>query len=248
MRNSRPNNVGGLCHWSGIGAGIAISEALMFLSRDAIRVHAEKGQLIDCGYNPDCLRQSSYDLRLGPQVYIAGTNAPQNLTEQKPYLTLTPGQFAILTCYERLNLRDTGEQKYMAFISLRSKFKFQGLVNISGFHVDPTHRGTLLFAVQNVGPSDILLKYNQPTFTIFFAEVTEGIGNGRKDPLEGIRLEDVQNLGGGSVTISELRKEIVELRRIVLVYGPIVVAALIALFANLVRIWSSSPAPPATHP
>jgi len=156
-----------------------------------------------------------------------------------------------LTSYESINLQkgdlQKGERSCMAFIALRSTFKMQGLVNISGFHVDPTHQGTLLFAVQNVGPSDILLKYLEPTFTIFFALVEGDIGDPRSDEkgvrfkpkLEGIRIQDVQSLGGGSVTISELRKEITELRRIVLVYGPVVVAALIALIVDLIQHWQA---------
>lgn len=207
----------------------------MFLSHDRIKQLAAEGRLIDGYYEEAYLHQSSYDLRLGSQVYVAGKNAPEDLTDEMPYLTLAPGQFAMLTCYERVNLRDTGEEKYMAFIALRSKFKFQGLVNISGFHVDPTHRGTLLFAVQNVGPRDILLRFKEPTFTIFFARVMDGIGPEERKELNGIELQDVQNLGGGSFTISELRKEITELRRIVLLYGPIVVAALIALIVDIIQ-------------
>ena len=220
----------------------------MFLARTEIERLADQGKLIDFNYEKACVRQSSYDLRLGTEVYVVGKDAPEKLTDELPYISLAPGQFALLTCFEHVNLRDTGEEKYMGLIALRSGFKFQGLVNISGFHVDPTHVGTLLFAVQNVGPSDIRLKYKMPTFTIFFAQVKGDIGPGRdKEPetqfkprLEGIRLQDVQLLGGASVTISELRKEIDQLRRIVLVYGPIVVAALIALVVNLIRNWGST--------
>lgn len=217
----------------------------MFLAREEIK--RLEGRLFESNYEKNNVRQCSYDLRLGSEVYVGGKSAPEKLTDELPYLNLAPGQFAILTCYERINLQKDEKENYMAFIALRSTFKMQGLVNISGFHVDPTHRGTLLFAVQNVGPSDILLKYKEATFSIFFALVRGDIGDPRereqstrfKPALDGIRLQDVQSLGSGSVTISELRKEIVELRRIVLVYGPVVVAALIALFANLMRIWSS---------
>jgi dCTP deaminase len=222
----------------------------MFLARKEIETLLDAGKLIERGsYDKKYVQQSSYDLRLGSDVYVGGRGAPRKLTEAFPYLTLKPGQFAILTCHEKINLQkgdvQKGERSYMAFIAVRTTFKMQGLVNISGFHVDPTHQGTLLFAVQNVGPIDILLKYLEPTFTIFFAPVEGDIGDPRdvekgvrfKPKLEGIRLQDVQSLGGGSVTISELRKEITDLRRIVLVYGPIVVAALIALIVDIIQHW-----------
>jgi hypothetical protein len=41
----------------------------------------------------------------------------------------------------------------MAFISMRTAFKFKGLVNISGFHVDPGYKGKLIFAVFNASPT-----------------------------------------------------------------------------------------------
>ncbi|HEX6502430.1 MAG TPA: hypothetical protein VF011_04230, partial [Terriglobales bacterium] len=141
----------------------------MFLARKVIERLLDEGKLFEAGsYDKKYVQQSSYDLRLGPDVYVGGESAPKKLTEAFPYLTLKPGQFAILTCYENINLQKD-ERSYMAFIAVRTTFKMQGLVNISGFHVDPTHQGTLLFAVQNVGPVDILLKYLEPTFTIFFA-------------------------------------------------------------------------------
>ena len=141
---------------------------------------------------------------------------------------------------------------HMGFISLRTSFKFQGLVNISGFHVDPTHRGTLLFAVQNVGPSDIRLKFEEPTFTIFFAKLTSNkIGKPRSEQdtrfkpwLSGIRLQDVQLLGGSSITIARLQKEIDQLKFIVFIYTPIVVAILGALIK---LFWPSPLTPGPTH-
>jgi dCTP deaminase len=228
----------------------------MFLARNRIETLLDAGHLIE-GYDKKHVQQSSYDLRLGEDIYVGGKSAPRKLTPDYPYLTLKPGQFAILTCYENINLQkgdpQKGESSYMGFIALRSTFKMQGLVNISGFHVDPTYQGTLLFAVQNVGPSDILLKYKEPTFTIFFACVDGDVGDLRsnekdvrfKPGKKGIPLQAVQNLGGGSVTISELRKEISNLRRIVLVYGPVVVAALIALIIDLIQ--RQPPAVPLSH-
>lgn len=223
----------------------------MFLARKRIETLLDAGRLIEKGTcDKKYVQQSSYDLRLGSDIYLGGESAPKKLTNEYPYLTLKPGQFAILTCYENINLQK-GEPSYMAFIALRSTFKMQGLVNISGFHVDPTHQGTLLFAVQNVGPIDILLKYLEPTFTIFFAPVEGDIGETRSDEkgvrfkpkLKGIPLQAVQNLGGGSVTISELRKEITDLKRVVYIYGPIVVAALISLIIDIIQHWQASPVP-----
>jgi dCTP deaminase len=59
----------------------------------------------------------------------------------------------------------------MGFISLRTSIKFQGLINVSGFHVDPGFRGHLVYAVYNAGPSDINLRRGMPIFKIWLANL-----------------------------------------------------------------------------
>lgn len=213
----------------------------MFLARDKILELIENGLLIGKEYCSDCVRQASYDLRLGKEYYIVGQKTPEKLSDRSPYLSLAPGEFAILTCFEEVKI----PANYMAFIALRSTFKFQGLVNISGFHVDPTYEGTLLFAVQNVSSIDIRLKFKERTFTIFFAELNGNIVESRTDEavtqykgLHGIRLQDVQLLGGASVTITKLQQDVDQLRRWILVYGPIIGAVLIALIVDLIKNWA----------
>ena len=140
-------------------------------------------------------------------------SSPRLLKEEQPYASLPPGQFAILTTLEEISIPND----LMAFISVRSKFKFEGLVNISGFHVNTSFKGRLRFGVQNVGPTDIHLKLGTPLFSIFFAELSsEEIGTSRDEEkdihfeqnLTGIRLEDVQLLGGNSVTVTGVQRQI----------------------------------------
>ncbi|HET8925740.1 MAG TPA: hypothetical protein VFN26_22340 [Candidatus Acidoferrum sp.] len=186
------------------------------------------------------VRQASYDLRLGEEVYIMGQQAPERLTDRNPFVSIPPGQFALLTTHEEVQIPDW----ILAFITLRFSFKLQGLLNVSGFHVDPTYQGKLLFAVQNVGPSDIRLKYGEPTFSIFFAKLTSsGIGESREREqgefkrLKGIRLQDVQSLGGNNLTLARVQKDLDRLRTLVLIYGPLAVAAAIAIFAALIALF-----------
>jgi len=143
----------------------------MFLARSEIRRRLNQELL--GGAKEPYIKQASYDLRLGPEVFIVGEAAPRKLTKEEPYISLPPGQFALLTCYEDVKIPDN----VFALIALRHGFKMQGLVNISGFHVDPSYEGKLLFAVQNVGPSDVRLEYAQPTFSIFFAQLLGDIEN-----------------------------------------------------------------------
>jgi dCTP deaminase len=212
---------------------------MSFLAQRELLAQIDKQRLIVENFEKSCVRQCSYDLRLGKELYMAGESVPRFLSEEEPYVSLPPGQFAILTCHEIVDI----PKNMMAFISVRSKYKLEGLINISGFHVDPTFKGVLRFGVQNVGPADILLKLHEPTFTIFFAELTsDEIGGGRdkeedihfKQGLRGIRLEDVQLLGGKNFTLSTLQKDVDRLRTLVNIYGAAAVSALVALILRVI--------------
>jgi len=220
---------------------------MSFLTQEEIEKRIDADHLIELpehSHGPDTrrdnLNQASYDLCLGKEIYMVGDAAPKVLTNNAPYASLAPGQFAILTTHEIISM----PSDLLAFISLKSTFKFQGLVNISGFHVDPTFRGKLRFGVQNVGPSDIRLKYGEPTFTIFFATLsTGGIGAAREKSSKthfrptpnGIRLQDVQLLGGGSLSLASLHKEVERLSTLVKIYGGLAIAALAALLIDLLQ-------------
>src|SRR5205085_8653532 len=158
----------------------------MFLGSTAI-IESQERIFADKSFEKSCVGQSSYDLRLGADAYILGESVPRKLDDGDPYLALAPGQFAILTCYEKISL----PREIMGFITLRNRYKMQGLVNVSGFHVDPTFSERLVFAVQNVGSTDIRLKHMERTFTIFFARVENNFDPNVKSaaPRYGITLE-----------------------------------------------------------
>jgi dCTP deaminase len=212
---------------------------MAFLPHADIVKLATAGKLFAGKYDSNNIKQASYDLKLGEEIYIVGRRAPERLSARHPYVVIPPGAFAILTTDEVVTI----PANILGFIAIRTQFKLQGLVNISGFHVDPSFRGKLLFAVQNVGPADLRLKYGEPTFSIFFSELkSDDIGPSRdkgevhfKQDLSGIRLQDVQLLGGSSLSLARLQKDVNQLRMLILVYGPFAVAAFIALLVKIFR-------------
>ncbi len=204
---------------------------MSFLGRD--RITEELDNLFLKGtYDASCVQQASYDLRLGSEAYVVGADTPVRLSKEKnEYLNIAPGQFALLLSLEELTMPDS----FIGFISLRNTFKMQGLINISGFHVDPSFRGRLVFAVNNVGPSDIRLRFEERTFTITFSHVEGGIGEPRPPAANRLPLEYVQNLGGGSVTLSKLQKDLDDLKTKFLVYVPLAVGLIISLLLALLH-------------
>jgi dCTP deaminase len=115
---------------------------------------------------------NAYNFRMGNCYFVTGDGGSDGkqtkvfLTEGEPFL-IPPGQFAYLMSKERFDLPPNA----MAFISMRTGIKFQGLINISGFHVDPGYKGKLIFAAYNASPSPIQICEGDPIFKIWFADL-----------------------------------------------------------------------------
>ena len=164
----------------------------------------------NCKENFKSGRGWSFDLRVGDEYFVSGDDLPSRLTEDEPFIIIKPGQFAILETKERVGLN--GE--YMALIGVKFSFKKKGLINVSGFHVDPFYEGKIIFTVFNAGPNDIYIKKDEYVFMIFFMKLTNELEKTRiKDNVkyEGIPKEMFANLGGGALTLMEYNKKIEQL-------------------------------------
>lgn len=64
----------------------------------------------------------------------------------------------------------------LGFISVKASEKLKGLINVSGFHVDPGFKGKLLFSVYNASPSVIQLRKGEPYFLLWFSELKSSLG------------------------------------------------------------------------
>lgn len=124
-----------------------------------------EGSRIDC---------AAYRLRVGPEIYVSPTDQAKDAqTKSKVALkegeafTVPAGQFAFLLTEERVAVPATA----LAFISVRATVKFRGLVNVSGFHVDPGYKGRLVFSVFNAGPGPVHLARGDECFLIWYADL-----------------------------------------------------------------------------
>lgn len=131
------------------------------------------GELIT-PFDPRQIDCAAYRLRVGPEVYISPSeDADDAKSRTKVQLghgqsfPIPPGQFAFLLTEERVAVpRDA-----LAFISVRATVKFGGLVNVSGFHVDPGYQGRLVFSVFNAGPAPVHLARGDDCFLIWYADL-----------------------------------------------------------------------------
>lgn len=114
-----------------------------------------------------------FDLSLGDEVFLTRRNEPIKLHDKQEFVSISSGEFALLITEEEIKM----PQDLMAFINVRFSYKQKGLINISGFHVDPCYNGKLIFSVFNAGPNDIILRKSEAVFMIFFCKLTEGLSD-----------------------------------------------------------------------
>jgi len=141
---------------------------MSFLGTERVRELIEKEGIIEKG-DPKRVVCGAYELSLGDEVFITDSKEKkkQFLTQPKEQITINPGQFALLLTLETVKI----PINKIAFISIKAGIKLKGLINVSGFHVDPGFRGKLVFSVYNAGASPISLVKGEACFPIWFSDL-----------------------------------------------------------------------------
>ncbi len=128
-------------------------------------------------YDKTRIEQAAYELSLGYEVYRTDNKDRkiEHLDSKNKMVEINPGQFTLLLTKETLTI----PTDKLAFISIKAKQKLKGLINVSGFHVDPGFHGKILFSVYNAGASTITLETDKPYFLIWFSDLkTTASGDG----------------------------------------------------------------------
>lgn len=124
--------------------------------------------VVSC-FNPDRIKNGAYELSLGEEVFQTDSS-PRNIKKlvDGEQIEIKPGQFALLLTKEVVKI----PENKIGFISIKAGIKFKGLINVSGFHVDPGFEGRLLFSVYNAGNYTIRLTHGRPYFPMWLCELT----------------------------------------------------------------------------
>jgi dCTP deaminase len=159
-------------------------------------------------YDDTHVTQCAYELCMGSQVFITSTDDKRKIIlEDGESLVIPPGQFALLLTKEIVRV----PLDSIAFISMKFGVKRRGLINVSGFHVDPGFRGRLKFSVYNAGSSPITATSGDRLFLIWYATLdaptADGYGEAGAD--QNVISSDDQNVMHGDIASpAELKSQL----------------------------------------
>lgn len=180
----------------------------MFLSGKSIE---ENGESIFTPFRKEQIDCNSYKLRVGSDAYVSpekskSKKAPISQLYNSEALTIPPGQFAFLITREYIRI----PYDLMAFINIRNGLKVQGLINVSGFHVDPGYEGKLIFSVFNSGPKAIIIREGDGAFLIWLARLENPSAEYSRTKIgfNSISSELVSNIPQEGVSLSSLSKKV----------------------------------------
>lgn len=167
---------------------------------------AAQGAALVSPFDAEFAKHADYTLSVGREVYLSSGDekkAIKKLGDEEDFI-ISPGQFCFMITQEvvKLNLSQLG------FISIRASKKFYGLVNISGFHVDPGYSGRLIFSAFNAGPTAIHVKQGDRIFSLWISELTSPATSLPKSGYMAIPAELVNKVSGEFLTAYQLREKI----------------------------------------
>lgn len=119
-------------------------------------------------FRPKRIMHGAYHLSLGDEAHVTGSGrmvqgGRLRTRLDEDHVVIPPGQFALLLTEETVEI----PKDAIGFISIRSQRKLAGLVNVSGFHVDPGYKGKLTFAVLNAGSSQLVISAGEDLFLLW---------------------------------------------------------------------------------
>lgn len=181
----------------------------MFWSTETIR--ARGTELVE-PFDTNKVFHGAYELAVGPEIYLTSTDGDvkQSLDIDES-IGIPPGQFALLLTEETIRIPNNA----IGLISMKFGIKRKGLINVSGFHVDPGYRNRLKFSVYNAGPQKVTLARGEPAFTLWFCDLDRetAFPYDRQSPNHDRITSDDQDVLSGEVSSpAQLRKELNELR------------------------------------
>jgi len=164
----------------------------MLMTGGDIREARDSGELVIENFDERSIQPASYDMRLGEEA-ITSSRREKLKPAEKGLLTISPGDFALVTTHEVISLPTT----IAGHIGLRSAYAKKGLVLLSGPQIDPGFSGVLVIGLSNLSPRDVVIPYKAPFCTVEFFRLETAATMpycGEYQDQSGISASDMQNL------------------------------------------------------
>jgi dCTP deaminase len=182
---------------------------MAFWSSEKFRATLLEVKIIE-PYDETAVKYGAYELSLGSEAFLTSydDNKKKTLADGEQ-VVIPPGQFGLLLTEEKVSVPDNA----IGFISIKAGIKFKGLVNVSGFHVDPGFSGKLKFSVYNAGSRDIVLQRKRRVFLLWFSDLDQPTQpySGEHAYQSEITPEDVMQIAGKIASPGQLKNDIRDL-------------------------------------
>ena len=118
------------------------------------------------------IQQSSYDLRVGDEIYFSERGKKVNLIQEN-VVVIKPFESVVIKTFELLKL----PKDMMGLIFLRSKLGTKGFIYTGGI-VDPGYEGYLWINLRNMSPRHEEIMYKQTIATLVLIQLDNAVENG----------------------------------------------------------------------
>lgn len=212
----------------------------MLLSDGEIKEMLGKEIVIE-GFDEESLQPSSYDMRIGKRALVSHAETEIDV-EKNRSVAIRPGEFALLTTYEKVKLASN----VAGHIGVKSYYTRKGLVLLAGLQIDPGFEGHLVLGIYNVAPRQLVLDYLSPFCTVEFHKLAKPVERpyiSKGEQLKGqipqvdkdyLRTLETQSLSNLAESVRQLTANMGEMNRIikqvVLPFLMIILAAIVGKY------------------
>lgn len=162
-------------------------------------------------YDEKAIESCAYELSVGDESFVTGEASKKQFFKEGETIIIPPGQVALIITKETLKAPTDA----IGFLSFKFAAKLRGLINVSGFHVDPGFQGKLVFSMFNAGVQTIHLSVGSRLFMIWFCSLdgatTDSYDGNHKNQLH-IPDDAITNLAARMPSPFTLEKDILALR------------------------------------
>lgn len=211
-----------------------------FWSTQTLRERLERDQIVVPYQDKSLTREANHRLSMGNEYFVTKSATETRVTGgsikklgRGDSFFIPPGHFGFLITEERIRMPCDA----IGFLSIQTDVKFLGLVNISGFHVDPGSDGKIIFSVFNAGPDPVHIKQGDKIFRLWIASLDKVDEQPRSEKsYSAIPSKIVNQISGDLESLQTLVTRVKAMEAKVNVHGGMFGACLALLVALLVAV------------